>query len=43
MVGAFVVCCLVASAQALGFLPWLAELPLRLRRLRARLLIARSS
>ena len=26
-------------AQALGFLPWLAALPLRLRRLRARLLM----
>lgn len=33
----------VSSAHALGFLPWLAALPLRLRRLRARLLMVNSS
>lgn len=32
-----------SSPQALGFLPWFAALPLRLRRLRARLLMVNSS
>ena len=38
MPGAFVVSC--AAAQALGLRPWLAALPLRERRLRARLLMS---